>query len=291
MVGFVLPADAADRIRLPTPDHVVVVVMENHSFGQIAGATGRTAYLRDLARRGASFANSFAVSHPSQPNYFALFSGSTHGVRDDRDHMFDAPTLGGALVAAHRSFVGYVESGSPRKHNPWESFADSQGMERIVAELPADFTDLPTVAFVIPDLDHDMHDGTVAEGDRWLRAHLGPYAAWAETHNSLLIVTFDEDDFSAKNGIMTIIVGDHVKPGVYQQRISHYTVLRTILEMYGLAPFGNAAAESPIAEIWSSEAGMKGQPPGSAHPSIEGRVESRRRRSSAPDYVKVLVRS
>jgi hypothetical protein len=102
---------------VPTPDHVVVVVMENRSFSEIIH--GREApFIADLATRGALFTNSFALAHPSQPNYFALFSGSTHGIADNNVYALHAPTLAGALRMAGKSFVGYVERGSPRHHRP-----------------------------------------------------------------------------------------------------------------------------------------------------------------------------
>ena len=71
------------------------------------------------------------------------------------------------------------------------------------------------MSFVIPDLGHDMHDESVHDGDAWLKVHFGTYAEWAKTHNSLLIVTFDEDDNGAENHIPTIIYGARVRPGRY----------------------------------------------------------------------------
>jgi hypothetical protein len=285
MLSFpVQTADAADN-NLPRLDHVVVVVLENHSFDQIVDPN-RAPFIYRLATDGALFVNAFAVSHPSQPNYFALFSGSTLGIRDNKHHTFDAPTLAGALTAAGKSFVGYVEAGSPRQHNPWESFANARAMERKLSEFPSDFTLLPTVSFVIPNLDHDMHgqslrdsnnwlwvhlggfarwakslviprrahdmhdDVLVRDGDAWLRVHLGAYAEWAKAHNSLLIVTFDEDDDNAENHIPTIIYGAHVRPGQYAEHISHYSVLSTLLGIYRLLPFAEAVTTPPISTIW-----------------------------------------
>jgi hypothetical protein len=241
-------APAADN-KLPQLDHVIVVILENHSPNEII-RSDRAPFIHSLAMGGAMFVNAFAVSHPSQPNYFALFSGSTQGVRDDKDYTFDAPNLASALQAARRSFIGYVETGSPRKHNPWQSFASARATERNMKEFPSDFKRLPTVSFVIPDLQNDMHDGSVRRGDNWLKVHLGPYAQWAKTHNSLLIVLFDEDDDSAENRVPTIFYGAHVRPGQYAERISHYDVLSTILAIYGLPPFGEAATNQPIRTIW-----------------------------------------
>src|SRR5204863_5334410 len=121
----ILIAAAADK-KLPQPDHVVVVIFENHSFDQIFDPW-RAPFIYDLATNGALFINAFAIAHPSQPNYFALFSGSTQDVRDnDYDYNFNAPNLASALSAAHKSFIGYIETGSPREHNPWESFNNAR---------------------------------------------------------------------------------------------------------------------------------------------------------------------
>ena len=253
MAGAVLlsPRSLAqpERSAVPTPDHIVITMMENHSFSQIMD--GKDApYIQGLARHGALFTRSFALLHPSQPNYFALFSGSTHGVTDDEDHSLSGPTLADLLQARGKPVIGYIEDGSPRKHNPWESFPGDRKVERPLADFPTDFAGLPTVSFVIPNEQHDMHDETVAEADRWLRGHLGAYADWCRHHNSLLIVTFDEDNGRDKNRIPTIFVGDGIMPGHYDGRIDHYNVLRTILAMYGLPPLAQTAFVSPITAIW-----------------------------------------
>ena len=75
-------------------------------------------------------------------------------------------------------------------------------------------------------------------------------AILAKTCNSLLIITFDEDDDSAKNHIPTIIYGAHVRPGEYAEYISHYSLLSTLLALYGLIPFAEAATTPPIVTIW-----------------------------------------
>jgi acid phosphatase len=240
---------AASEPQLPTPNHVVVAILENHAFAQIIG-NDRAPFINELARDGASFARSFAVGHPSQPNYFALFSGSTQGVGSDAPRFFQAPTLAGQLRAAGKTFVGYVESGSPRKHNPWASFADARDAGRDLSQFPTDFTTLPTVSFVIPNLDDDMHDGSVERGDAWLRQKLGAYAAWCRKSDDILIVTFDEDDGSEGNRIATVFFGASVAPGRYERRIDHYSVLRTIEALERLPPLGFAAQREPISGVW-----------------------------------------
>jgi hypothetical protein len=233
---------------MPTPDHVVVSIMENHSFSQIIDGS-KAPFIHELARRGALFTRSFALVHPSQPNYFALFSGSTHDIIDDGNHFLHGSTLADALKSRGRTFAGYIEDGSPRKHNPWESFPHAQAVERALREFPSDFTKLPAVSFVIPNEQNDMHDGSVEQGDRWLRQTLGRYAEWSLSHNSLLILTFDEDDDRSRNRIATIFVGEGVTPGCYHRRIDHYSVLRTILALFGLPPLAQTAFATPIRHL------------------------------------------
>ncbi|HKN97554.1 MAG TPA: alkaline phosphatase family protein [Pseudonocardiaceae bacterium] len=247
----------------PRFDHVVVVMEENHSFNDIIGSASAP-YINGLAGRGALFADSFAITHPSQPNYVALFSGSTQGLTSDScPHTFTANNLGNELRTAGFSFTGYSESlpadGSTvctsgeyaRKHSPWVDFSDLPStVNRKFSEFPTDFTTLPTLSFVIPNLLDDMHDGTVAQGDTWLRDNLDAYVQWASTHNSLLIVTWDEDDNSQNNQIPTLFVGAHVTPGRYTEHITHYSVLRTLQDAYGLAPLGNSATATPITDVW-----------------------------------------
>lgn len=120
-----------------------------------------------------------------------------------------------------------------------------------MSSLPTDLVALPTVAVVIPNLCNDMHDCSVARGDTWAQQHLPAYLDWARTHNSLLIVTFDEDNGTAANHIPTVLAGPMVRPGDVPIRINHYTIMRTIEDMYGLVPLGAAAAIPPITGIWA----------------------------------------
>jgi len=248
---------------IPRPRHTVVVLFENHSYGEVIG-NSQASFINQLARDGALFTASYGVTHPSEPNYLALFSGSTHGVTSDQcPTSLRAPNLAADLIAAKISFAGYAEGlGSPgsevceqgdyaRKHSPWADFSNvPSSLSLPFSRFPSNPAKLPAVSFVVPDLCHDMHDCSVATGDAWLRAHLGGYARWAMTHDSLLIVTWDEDDGSQSNRIPTIFVGQQVRPGEYGRPIDHYNVLRTIEDAYGLPHDGQAATHYPITWIW-----------------------------------------
>jgi acid phosphatase len=95
-----------------------------------------------------------------------------------------------------------------------------------------------------------MHDGSVATGDAWMKSHLDAYAKWAKTHNSLLVVTFDEDDDAHGNRIFTTFVGQSVKVGQYGEHIDHYSLLRTLEDLYGLSCTGKACGAKAIADVW-----------------------------------------
>ena len=244
---------------------MLVVVFENHAFGSVLGAP-EAPYLTALAASGTTLTDSHGVRHPSEPNYLALFSGSTQGVKNDACPLsFATPNLGSQLLAAGHTFAGYSEDlpavGSTvcsagdyaRKHNPWADFpALPAAVNQPLSALPTDFAKLPTVSFVIPNLCSDMHDCPVATGDAWAKAHLAGYVSWARTHDSLLVVTFDEDDNSASNHIATFLVGPMVRPGTSSQKTDHYRVLRTIEAMYGLEPLGHAAGTTPLTGIWTN---------------------------------------
>jgi len=260
-------------------DHIVIVVEENKDYEQI---TDRSAapYINDtLKREGANLTQMYAEEHHSQGNYFWLFSGSNQNVGFD-DHIplqpIGASNLGEQLMRAGHSFKGYAEDlptiGSrvpqsdlyARKHVPWISFSNLPNGTTVAnatnlrfEDFPSDYRALPTIAFVIPNLVHDMHNpalpSSITVGDMWLREHIDGYYTWAKQHNSLLILTFDEDshgphgptnpadrDPERQNHIVTILAGAHIKPGDYpeKQGVTHVNLLRTLEAMYKLKKSG-----------------------------------------------------
>jgi hypothetical protein len=258
---------------IPTPDHVVVVMEENEGAGEIIG-NSQAPYINSLAQQGALFTNFFAITHPSQPDYLALFSGSTQGVTDDTvpSSQFSGPDFGSQVIAAGLSFTGYSEDlpsagslavtagpidplGNPlyaRKHNPWSDFSDLPGStNQPYTSFPQNYSSLPTVSFVVPNLMNDMHDGTIAQGDQWLQTNLTSYANWAQTHNSLLIVTWDESSQQdSTNQVVTIFYGQPVEAGAYGQSIDQYGLLRTLESMYHLPAFDSAGRTPSTPNTW-----------------------------------------
>src|SRR5438105_15845110 len=195
----------------PRPDHVVIVMEDNHAYNEIIGSAQAPYINITLVPEGALMTNSFAMEHPSLPNYLDIFSGSNQGITNDVFPVpgapFSAPSLGGELIKAGFTFRSYAESlpsvgstagWSPypydHDHAPWNCFADvpSQFLDPFQGYWPTDYNQLPTLSFVSPNLLNDMHDGSIAQGDAWLKQNIDSYAQWAKTHNSLLIVQWDE---------------------------------------------------------------------------------------------------
>ncbi len=257
----------------PKPDHIVIVIEENHSFGQIIDSPSAP-YLNALARKGALLTNSYGITHPSQPNYIALFAGSIEGVTGNTCPLaLTGPNLHSALAQAGQTFVGYAEDlpavgagvcvagAYARKHNPWVNWQSSPINtvpsidNRPFTDFPADFHALPTVSIVVPNQLNDMHNGKdperIERGDHWLQTHLDAYVQWADTHNSLLIVTWDEDNGKSDNHIPTILVGPMVRQGRFGEPVDHYGLLRTIEDMYGAKPVGFSRQASPLTTIWA----------------------------------------
>lgn len=278
----VLPQGLPWPAGLPVYDHVVIVVEENKNYEEIIGNKNAPYINGVLKKEGASLTQMYAEEHHSEGNYFYLFSGSNQKVGYEDvvpQSSFKTMNLGSELIRTGHSFKGYSEGlpeigsmvGSKglyaRKHSPWISFsnlpngktiADSSNL-RFPQDFPSDFNQLPTVSFVTPNLSNDMHNGRVQRsivlGDRWLRQHLDGYYQWAKQHNSLLILTFDENDEftftggvtspsdkdpNKRNRIPTIFAGAHIKPGEYSEDkgVTHVNILRTLEAMYKLNKSG-----------------------------------------------------
>ncbi len=262
---------------IPQHDHVVICVLENHSSSGIVGSFFAP-YINSLigGTHTAHFTESYGLTHPSQPNYLMLYSGTNQGVTDDADPgtwPFTTPNLGAQLLDGGYSFIGYSEdlpdvgsnvstSGDyARKHNPWVNWQDAStnGVPAIsnqpFTSFPSDFSTLPTLSFVIPNLAHDMHDPiilptAISNGDTWVQDFLDSYIQWAKTNNSLFILTFDEDDQLSSNHILTLFIGENVIAGDYSEHIDHYDILRTLEDMYGLPYAANASLATPITDCW-----------------------------------------
>jgi phospholipase C len=253
--------------------HIVVVVMENKSYGSIVGSTAAP-YLNSLIRRYGLATNYTGVAHPSLPNYLALFSGSTQGVRDDGVHTFSGKTLADQLEAHGRTWrvvaenvppgcyagaVSYGGADGPgwyaRKHEPAISFSGIRRSPKRCANV-IDLRHFSLAAanyqLVVPNSCHDMHDCSIAVGDAFLKGFFGGIVKSPEFASSLVVITFDEGTDSAGGGgrVATVLVGPGVRSG-YRSAIAydHYSLLRTIENLWGLGCLNRSCSANDLGEF------------------------------------------
>jgi len=269
--GTALPVQTrpSPRAHLNAPvAHIAVIVMENEEYGSIIGSSSAP-YINSLARRYAIAAQMYAVRHPSLPNYLALTGGSTFGVDSDcTGCSVGATSLADQLDQAHISWKAYMEnlphpcftgasaSDYAKKHDPFMYYRrivdDPAACDRVVplSRLAADEGGgtLPRFVWITPNLCHDMHDCSVATGDRFLSG-LVPALLRALGPRGVLFLTWDEGSSDAEccrlasgGHITTIVAGAEARPGaVLDQPVDHYSVLQTIEDLLGLPRLRGAA--------------------------------------------------
>lgn len=247
--------------------HVFVVVLENTD----AADAEKQPFLARLIREGTYLRNYHGVAHPSQPNYIAMVSGSTHGVTDDAPVRVRAGHLGDLLEARGLTWKTYAEDYAgqcnldaahglyARKHVPFLSFANIQDdHERCsthvvnAGELWADVAShsLPSFSLYVPNQNDDGHETGVQYADQWLQNHFGPLLDDPGfTDGLLFVVTFDEDASYANNRVATVLWGTRVRRGAQSsQRYDHYALLRTIEEIFHTGTLGMKDAGAPVME-------------------------------------------
>ncbi len=269
-----VPTGLSTKSAVPAFSHVVVVVMENKESTQVIGNRAAPR-LNALARRYALIPTYFAISHPSLPNYLALVSGSTQGVRTDcTSCSFGTRNLADTLDGAGKTWRTYAE-GLPRpgfngpwagryakKHNPLLYFrnvtSQKRRRDRIVplTQLRRDLAGgkLPDFLLVVPDLCHDMHDCSVPTGDAWLAKFLQPLLASKQLLGGVVFVVFDEGVTREGGGgrVAALALGPAVTPHSRAVRAStHYGLLRTIEDAWGLPLLGRSTQARPITGIWN----------------------------------------
>ena len=262
----------ASRLAVPRFDHVLVVVLENKTQASVLGNPAAPNF-NVFAKRYAVLSNYGGVAHPSLPNYLALVSGSTHGVTSDcTTCIVSGRNLADTLEQAHLTWKTYAE-GLPRpgftggssglyakKHNPFLYFRDVVStptrlrwivpLRQFARDLAA--SELPSFSLIVPNLCHDMHNCSVETGDRWLGGFLSPLLRSRELAHSVIFVVTDEPTTArATDAVPALALGPQVVPrSKFSRGTSHYGLLRTIEDAWGLRRLGHSAQARPITGIW-----------------------------------------
>lgn len=239
--------------------HVFVIVMENKSPAE--ALTG--AFTASLAARYGVAENYRATTHPSVPNYLALTSGSTWGITDDSYHSLPNQDIGSQLTAAGISWRAYMQGYQPGGcltsplpydpgHNPFAFYGGGCPANVVpMTLLSADLTGAtPRFAWLGPDLCNDEHNCPVSVGDAWLRlAVAGVMASPAWIDHGVLFVTWDEDDGSGDNHVLTLVIAPGMGHKVSTVAYNHYSLLASIEQLLGVSRLGQAGSASPMLDL------------------------------------------
>jgi hypothetical protein len=252
------PTSTPVSAGLPAFRHVYLLVLENKEYGSIVGNPAAP-YLNGLIARSASLTRMYAETHPSEPNYLALFSGSTEGATDDGTYTLAGANLVDQLTAHGKTWRVFAQNVPPgcytgssasggadgpgsyaRKHEPAISFRDISGDPSRCADI-TDFRHFsPSAAdfeLIIPNMCNDMHDCSVATSDAFLAGFVPRIIEDPAFAGSVLFITFDEGASDAQGGghIATLVVSPLVHAGSRDAAVrTHYALLRTIEDAWGL---------------------------------------------------------
>ncbi len=264
---------AATTRPIPHFSHVVVVVLENKEKSDVAGSSSAPVF-NALGRQYAAFSDYHGVSHPSLPNYLALVSGSTYGIRTDCTTC----TVGGKSLAdtfarariswktyaenlPHAGYTGDGPKPYAKKHVPFVYFRNvldrRAWLDRVVpfSQLSVDLRAkrLPQFSLIVPNLCNDVHDCPLATGDRWLAKNIVPLLHSSELAHSVVFVVFDEGSSNDGGGgnVAGLVLGSAVQPhSSVGGDLDHYALLRTIEDAWGLPRLGKSRTARPITGIW-----------------------------------------
>ena len=260
-----VPAKKGQRIT-----KVMVLVVENHSLGQMRGSMP---YLASLAKRY-GYANDYhGVTYPSLPNYIAITSGSTHGIADDRSpskHRLRGPSVFGRTIAAGRTAKLYAD-GMPKncahqgggnqyvvKHNPWAYYTSERRLcashDVPLSRLAADVSKghLPNVGMLVPNMCHDAHNCPLSAADRFIRSQMSVLRSgpdWASGHLAV-VLTADTDDHNDHNRVLTVVVHPSRTGGVVRSRLNHYSLSGLLSAVSHTAPLGKGASARSMARAF-----------------------------------------
>jgi len=263
--------------------HVVWVWMENHSYNTIIGSS-QAPYINSLAGKCGLATNYHNVTHPSLPNYVAATSGLGYsGIQQftsDCDPSGSCSTSTASIFGQGETWKAYEESMPSNcdranagnyavRHDPPPYFTRLKGCTGFdvpFSRLAGDLAHhrLPAFSFITPNLIDDMHDGTIADGDKWLAKNLPTILKSAEYKDgsTAVFVTWDEGGGGSATHCATnsTDVGCHVATIVISPStrartrsgtlFNHYCLLGTTEQLLGLRRLGKAASSATMTKAF-----------------------------------------
>jgi hypothetical protein len=149
-------------------DHVFMVYMENKGFGDIVGSPNAP-YLNGLINEYGFASNYYALTHPSDPNYYPIIGGSDFGFNYNcpADCFDPALNLADNIELAHKTWAGYMEGGGgysgPTDRLPFLAFHD----------IYANPTRVESHLFDLSEMAGDLENPAAAPDFAWFAADDG----------------------------------------------------------------------------------------------------------------------
>src|SRR5206468_2526585 len=148
------------------------------------------------------------------------------------------------------------------RHNPFVHYSDIVGNPARCGNSVVPFSwfssdlvanRLPSFVWITANLCNDMHDCSIATGDSWLASLVPQILQSPSFANSVLFLPWDEGTSAAGGGgQVPLIVVSPVTPAGLQSSApaTHYSLLRTIEDAWGLAPLGNSASATALSQFF-----------------------------------------
>jgi acid phosphatase len=263
----------ASTTTLPVFSHVVTIIFENHEYGSIIGNPSAP-YFNSLARAYGLGTAYDGIMHPSLPNYMALTGGRTVFTTDCYGCTTSAPSIVDQVENSGRTWRAYMESmTSPclttdsglyaQKHDPFVHYSalvnnrtrcEAHVIPRASLVTHLQNGNLADYTWITPNMCNDMHDCSVATGDKWLSTYVPSIlASPAWDRNSVLFIVFDEGTTATGGGgrIPFIVVSGRTPAGtVVSTPYNHYNLLATIEQSWGLPRLGNASGAAVMTSFF-----------------------------------------
>ncbi|OJJ47680.1 hypothetical protein ASPZODRAFT_1744248 [Penicilliopsis zonata CBS 506.65] len=267
-------------------DKFYQVWLENIDYDVAANDTN----MQWLAEQGILLTNYYGTTHPSEPNYCASASGDNFGMDNDDFHqipsnvstiadLFDTKGIAWGEYQEglpYAGFQGYNYSNQEtyandyvRKHNPlilFDSVTSNSTRLRMIKNFTSLYNDLdneklPQYAFITPNMTNDAHDTNITFGAKWERGFISDLLNNTYfMNNTLVLLTFDEDDTYAKgNRVFSILLGgavpDSLKGTTDDTFYTHYSIIASLSANWGLPSLGRWDCGANILEIVANETG------------------------------------
>jgi hypothetical protein len=235
-------------------ERIFIIQFENQPFMFVKDDPNFQKY----TKMGVHLTNYYGVTHPSQPNYWCQVAGDHWMVFSDGVYNWNKTTVVDLMEARGVSWKSYQEdlpyecyAGAHkgpyyRKHNPFISFDNIRNNPTRCAkvvnakELDNDLAagTLAQYSYYTPNINNDGHDTGLAFAGKFLDSFFAPRLSKFPA-GTLILITWDEDDYLDNNHISSVAIGSMVVPGTTDNTLyNHFSLLRTVEDNWSLGNLG-----------------------------------------------------